>query len=117
MSYVVTDNCIKCKYTDCIEVCPVECFYTSDDVDMVFIDPMECIDCGVCVDQCPIDAIHPESPELLPWLELAKEFSAKLPNITKKQNPPIYAEEYKNKSNKLSLIQDQLTRYRNPKKQ
>eukprot|EP01035_Chromulina_nebulosa_P006172 gene6172-8351_t len=59
MTYVVTDNCIKCKYTDCVEVCPVDCFYEGDN--MLVIHPDECIDCGVCEPECPADAIKPDT--------------------------------------------------------
>lgn len=55
MTYLVTDNCVKCKHTTCVTVCPVDCFYEGDD--MLVIDPDECIDCGVCVPECPADAI------------------------------------------------------------
>ena len=55
MTYVVTENCIKCKYTDCVEVCPVDCFYEGEN--MLVINPDECIDCGVCVPECPAEAI------------------------------------------------------------
>ena len=57
MTYVVTDNCIACKYTDCVEVCPVDCFYEGEN--MLVIHPDECIDCGVCEPECPADAIKP----------------------------------------------------------
>ena len=69
MTYVVTDNCIKCKYMDCIEVCPVDCFYEGDN--MLVIHPDECIDCGVCEPECPADAIKPDTePGLEKWLEV-----------------------------------------------
>ena len=55
MTYLVNDNCIKCKHTDCVEVCPVDCFYEGEN--MLVINPDECIDCGVCVPECPVDAI------------------------------------------------------------
>ena len=55
MTYLVNDKCIKCKFTDCVEVCPVDCFYEGDN--MLVINPDECIDCGVCVPECPVDAI------------------------------------------------------------
>ena len=58
MTYVVTDNCIKCKYMDCVEVCPVDCFYEGDN--MLVIHPDECIDCGVCEPECPAEAILPD---------------------------------------------------------
>ena len=59
MTYVVTDNCIKCKYMDCVEVCPVDCFYEGEN--MLVIHPDECIDCGVCEPECPVDAIKPDT--------------------------------------------------------
>ncbi|MEO1960183.1 MAG: ferredoxin family protein [Paracoccus sp. (in: a-proteobacteria)] len=59
MTYVVTDNCIMCKYTDCVEVCPVDCFYEGEN--MLVIHPDECIDCGVCEPECPADAIKPDT--------------------------------------------------------
>lgn len=85
MAYVVTDACIKCKYTDCVDVCPVDCFYEGEL--MVVINPDECIDCGVCVPECPIDAIKEEAPDLIKWLEINKEYSEKWPNITTKKDP------------------------------
>src|SRR5215212_8641125 len=67
MTYVVNDNCIKCKYTDCVEVCPVDCFYEC--ANMLVIHPDECIDCGVCEPECPVDAIKPDTaPDLEKWL-------------------------------------------------
>ena len=69
MPYVVTENCIKCKYTDCVEVCPVDCFYEGDN--MLVIQPDECIDCGVCEPECPAEAIIPDTePEAEKWLEI-----------------------------------------------
>ena len=59
MTHVVIDNCIKCKYMDCVEVCPVDCFYEGEN--MLVIHPDECIDCGVCVPECPAEAIVPDS--------------------------------------------------------
>jgi NAD-dependent dihydropyrimidine dehydrogenase PreA subunit len=72
MTYVVNDNCIKCKYTDCVEVCPVDCFYEG--ANMLVIHPDECIDCGVCEPECPVDAIKPDTaPGLEKWLGLNAE--------------------------------------------
>ncbi len=89
MTYVVTDECVKCKYTDCVEVCPVDCFYEGEREDdfMLVINPDECIDCGVCVPDCPIGAIKPESPGLIEWVERAKDFieNKGWKNITKKE--------------------------------
>ena len=59
MTYVVTENCIACKYTDCVEVCPVDCFYEGENT--LVIHPDECIDCGVCEPECPADAIRPDT--------------------------------------------------------
>ena len=67
MTYVVTENCIKCKYMDCVEVCPVDCFYEGEN--MLVIHPDECIDCGVCEPECPVEAIKPDTePGLEKWL-------------------------------------------------
>ncbi len=83
MTYVVTDVCIKCKYTDCVAVCPVDCFYEGEN--MLVINPDECIDCGVCIPECPIDAIVTDiDPRAEPFLELNRDYSmGKWPNITK----------------------------------
>ena len=56
MTYVVTESCIKCKYTDCVEICPVDCFYEGPE--FLVIDPDECIDCGLCEPECPVEAIY-----------------------------------------------------------
>ena len=76
MTYYVNENCIKCKLTDCVEVCPVDCFYEGEN--MLIINPDECIDCGVCEPECPIDAIKPDSfeePDKEKWLEVNKKYS------------------------------------------
>ncbi len=85
MTYVVTDNCVKCKYTDCVEVCPVDCFYEGED--MLVINPDECIDCGVCEPECPAEAIKPESKELLKWVQINRDFASKWHKITKRKSP------------------------------
>jgi ferredoxin len=85
MTYVVTDACIKCKYMDCVEVCPVDCFYEGEV--MLVINPNECIDCGVCEPECPAEAILPDTESgLEKWLELNTSFSAEWPNITRKKD-------------------------------
>ncbi|WHQ47139.1 MAG: ferredoxin family protein [Candidatus Midichloria sp.] len=101
MAYVVTESCIKCKYTDCVEVCPVDCFYEGKN--MLFINPTECIDCGVCEPECPAEAIIPESKseEGLKWLEINKKYSKISPVITKRKNPLPNADEHLNEKNKL----------------
>ena len=93
MTYVVTDNCIKCKYMDCIEVCPVDCFYEGEN--MLVIHPDECIDCGVCEPECPADAIKPDTePGLDKWLQVNTEYAEKWPNITAKKEPPADAKSF-----------------------
>src|SRR3546814_4874859 len=83
MTYVVTEACIKCKYTDCVEVCPVDCFYEG--ANMLVIHPDECIDCGVCEPECPPEAILPDTEtEAEKWLELNREYSEQWPNITRR---------------------------------
>ena len=74
MTYVVDEKCIKCKTTDCVAVCPVNCFYEGEN--MLVIHPDECIDCGVCVPECPVDAIKADTkPGLKKWLELNREYA------------------------------------------
>ncbi len=86
MTYVVTEACIKCKYTDCVEVCPVDCFYEGEN--MLVIHPDECIDCGVCEPECPAEAIIPDTePEADKWLELNTKYASAWPNITQKIDP------------------------------
>ncbi|MDE0815092.1 MAG: ferredoxin family protein [Alphaproteobacteria bacterium] len=87
MTYIVNEACIKCKLMDCIEVCPVDCFYEGEN--MLVIHPDECIDCGVCEPECPLEAIVPDSDgEAEDWLELNREYSEKWPNITRKGDSP-----------------------------
>ncbi len=94
MTYVVTDACIKCKYMDCVEVCPVDCFYEGEN--MLVINPNECIDCGVCEPECPAEAILPDTENgLEQWLELNAQYSAEWPNITTKHETPADADEFK----------------------
>ncbi len=99
MTYVVTDACIKCKYMDCVEVCPVDCFYEGEN--MLVIHPDECIDCGVCEPECPPEAIKADTETgLEKWLTVNAEFAKKWPNITQKGTPPADAEEHKTESGK-----------------
>jgi len=82
LTYIVNDNCIRCKLMDCVEVCPVDCFYEGEN--MLVIHPDECIDCGVCEPECPVDAIKPDNaPGLEKWLSLNAEFAKIWPNITR----------------------------------
>ena len=101
MAYVVTDACIKCKYTDCVEVCPVDCFYEGKN--MLVINPEECIDCGVCEPECPAEAIKPESSSdnLVDWVTLNRKYSQIWPNISATKEPLPNADKYATETNKL----------------
>lgn len=106
MTYVVTENCIKCKYTDCVEVCPVDCFHEGPN--FLVIDPDECIDCTLCEPECPINAIFadddvPEGQEQ--FIELNKELSQAWPVLTVKKDPPPDAEEWENVEGKLKHLE------------
>ena len=101
MPYIVNENCIKCKYTDCVEVCPVDCFYEGEN--MLIIHPDECIDCGVCEPECPVDAIKPDTePGLEKWLVLNREFAEKWPNITAKGEAPADAVDWNGVKDKIN---------------
>lgn len=93
MTYVVTEACIKCKYTDCVEVCPVDCFFEGPN--MLVIDPELCIDCGVCEPECPAEAIVPDSQSGSErWVELNQKYSHIWPNITVRKAPPKDADQW-----------------------
>jgi ferredoxin len=102
MTYLVNDNCIKCKHMDCVEVCPVDCFYEGEN--MLVINPDECIDCGVCVPECPVDAIIQdfEDPQNK-WYDLNFKYSNEWPNITEKRDAdvPADASDYKDMKDKF----------------
>ena len=94
MTYVVTEACIKCKYMDCVEVCPVDCFYEGDN--MLVISPNECIDCGVCEPECPAEAILPDTEDgLEKWLAVNAKYAETWPNITTKGDCPDDADDFK----------------------
>lgn len=99
MTYIVTEACINCKYTDCVEVCPVDCFYEGEN--MLVINPEECIDCGVCEPECPAEAIVPESEELSEWIEINKKYAEQWPNITVKKDPLPNADEMQEEEGKF----------------
>lgn len=100
MTYIVTDNCIRCKYTDCVEVCPVDCFYEGEN--FLVIHPDECIDCGVCEPECPAEAIKPDTePGLDKWLKINAEYAKIWPNITVKKDPMPEAKEMDGVSGKF----------------
>ncbi len=102
MTYLVKDECIKCKLMDCVEVCPVDCFYEGEN--MLVIHPDECIDCGVCEPECPVNAIVAdntfEEKEKNKWLEINGKYSKLWPNIKNKKNPPKDSDKYRNEKNK-----------------
>ena len=101
MTYVVNESCIRCKYTDCVEVCPVDCFYEGEN--MLVIHPDECIDCGVCDSECPVDAIKPDTePGLDKWLDLNRQYSQVWPNITRKKPAPPDADAFVNVPDKFA---------------
>lgn len=99
MTYLVNDNCIKCKHTDCVEVCPVDCFYEGEN--MLVINPDECIDCGVCEPECPVDAIITDfqDPDNK-WYNINYEYSNTWPNITEKKDPLPDADDWDGVPNK-----------------
>ncbi len=103
MTYVVTENCIRCKFMDCVEVCPVDCFYVGEN--MLVIHPDECIDCGVCEPECPAEAIVADSDDkAAPWLEKNRTYAVEWPNITRKGVPPDDADDWKDKPGKEQLF-------------
>ena len=84
MTYIVNDSCILCKYTDCVAVCPVDCFYEGEN--MLVINPTECIDCGVCEPECPAGAIKPDTaPDAKQWVEFNQKYSDIWPNIVQQK--------------------------------
>jgi len=106
MTFVVGDNCIKCKFTDCVEVCPVDCFYEGPN--MLVIHPDECIDCALCEPECPVEAIFSED-ELPAGQEIFTELNAELadiwPNIVEMKEPPADADEWYNRPDKLEYLE------------
>ncbi len=106
MTYVVGENCIKCKYTDCVEVCPVDCFHEGPN--FLVIDPEECIDCTLCEPECPAEAIFSEDD--LPsnqshFLKLNEELSAEWPVITEQREPLDDADDWDGKPGKFDLLE------------
>jgi len=106
MTFVVTEACIKCKYTDCVEVCPVDCFHEGPN--MLVIDPEECIDCTLCEPECPVEAIVSEDD--VPagqeqFLKLNAELSKGWPVITKAKDAPPDADDWKDVKEKLKHLE------------
>jgi ferredoxin len=106
MTYVVTESCIKCKFTDCVEVCPVDCFHEGPN--FLVIDPDECIDCTLCVPECPVNAIYAEDdvPEdQRPFVQLNAELAKAWPVITEKKDAPEDAAEWETTPDKLKYLE------------
>ena len=106
MTHVVTENCIKCRYTDCVDVCPVDCFRVGPN--FLAIDPDECIDCAVCVAECPANAIYAEEDvpgDQQAFIALNAELSREWPSITKTIPPLADADDWKDKEDKLKLLE------------
>jgi ferredoxin len=105
MTYVVTENCIKCKYTDCIDVCPVDCF--KEGPNFLVIDPSECIDCAVCVPECPAGAIFADTDlpkDQQQFLAINAELAQNWPAITRTKDPLSDAKEWDGKPNKIQWL-------------
>jgi ferredoxin len=106
MTFVVTENCIKCKLTDCVEVCPVDCFYEGPN--FLVINPNECIDCALCEPECPLEAIVSEDdlkPEQRIFLDINAELAEQWPNITVKKDPLPDADAWKGVDGKLEHLE------------
>jgi ferredoxin len=106
MTFLVLESCIRCKYTDCVEVCPVDCFHEGPN--MLVIDPEECIDCTLCEPECPVEAIVSEDD--IPagqeqFLELNAELSQQWPVISQAKDPPEDADDWKDVENKLDQLE------------
>lgn len=106
MTYVVTENCIRCKYTDCVDVCPVDCFHEG--ANFLVIDPEECIDCHLCVAECPANAIYPEDEvpaDMLSFLKLNADLAKIWPVINQVKEPPADAAEWDGVAGKLQYLE------------
>jgi ferredoxin len=106
MTFVVTEQCIKCKYMDCVEVCPVDCFHEGPN--FLVIDPDECIDCTLCEPECPVEAIFSEEElpdDQVEYKAINAELSRKWPVITEKGEPPVDAKEWEGKPGKKPLLE------------
>ena len=106
MAYVVTENCIKCKYTDCVDVCPVDCFHEGPN--FLVIDPEECIDCTLCVAECPAEAIFAEDdvPDTLrQFIALNAELSKSWPVIAERREPAADADEWNGVAGKIDKLE------------
>jgi ferredoxin len=97
MAYIVNDKCVMCKHTSCVEVCPVDCFYEGEN--MLVINPDECIDCGVCEPECPVDAIEPMDAG--DWVDFNKKYAEQWPVITKRKDPLPDHEQHTDEADKI----------------
>ena len=107
MTYIVNDKCIKCKLMDCVEVCPVDCFYEGEN--FLAIKPDECIDCGVCEPECPVNAIEPDTTdEAKEWVKINKKYSEVWPNITRRraEDVPVDQEKWRGVEGKLKYLSE-----------
>ena len=105
MTHVVTESCIKCRYTDCVDVCPVDCFKVGPN--FIVIDPDECIDCAVCIPECPVNAIYPEEDvpdDQREFIEINAQLAKQWPVLTRKQPHAPEAEEYSKITDKKHLL-------------
>ncbi|HEX5487503.1 MULTISPECIES: ferredoxin FdxA [Limnobacter] len=107
MTHVVTESCIKCKYTDCVDVCPVDCF--REGPNFLVIDPDECIDCAVCIPECPVNAIYAEEDvpaDQVKFIDLNVSLSGKWPSITRMKDHLPDADDWKDVKDKLQYLQE-----------
>lgn len=107
MTFVVTENCIKCKYSDCVAVCPVDAFFEGPN--FLVIDPDICIDCALCEPECPAEAICQDTeipPDQVEFIELNADLSKKWPNIIEVIEPPADADEWNGVANKRPLLEE-----------
>ena len=105
MTHVVTESCIRCRYTDCVDVCPVDCF--REGPNFLAIDPDECIDCAVCVAECPVNAIYAEEDvpaDQQDFIKLNVDLARHWPSITKTTAPLAEAEEWKDTKDKRQYL-------------
>lgn len=106
MPFIVTESCIKCKYTDCVEVCPVDCFHEGPN--MLVIDPDECIDCTLCEPECPVEAIMSEDDvpdNMQEFIQLNAELSREWPVLSEMKDAPADADDWKEVKDKLQHLE------------